>query len=165
MIITITEIGKAEHQSKGKNVWSELPIKYDSDKKSDNSRKITSFSAIWEKAKSFEVGKSYEVTLKKNDKGYWDWVDAKESDGTPKTKPYSGGSGTNWAEKNVLDRERFEFDKAKQPLIVRQSSVSSAVEYFKLHGNAPTPEQVIEVAKVFEEYVYSQGDMKQIEVE
>ena len=66
----------------------------------------------------------------------------------------SKGGGGNYAEKNKLDRERFEFDKdVRQKMIVNQSSLSTTVEFLKIkypEGNKDiTPEKVMELAARF----------------
>jgi len=170
MIITITEMGDATHQRKGKNAWSEMIVKYDSDKGSRES-KVTSFSKIWDDAKTMEVGKTYDVKVEKNGKGFWEWVAIKEGSAqdtgrsnTVSTGNRSGGNNSQgyWDERFKIDVERFQFDKDKQPLIIRQSCISSAVASVPVGTDV---DEIIERAKQFEAYVNSEADLEQMDIE
>jgi hypothetical protein len=168
VIITITEIGEAKHQSKGKSHWSEFEVKYTTDKGQDSKRTMRSFDNTWEASKAMEVGKSYDVSVKKNDKGYWEWVSIKETSaggGSQSAARQGGGnasSGGYWDEKFLLDKERFEFDKVKQPLIIRQSCISSAVASLPPGSSV---DEILARASAFEEYVNSEADLKPMDVE
>lgn len=100
----------------------------------------------------------------KDGKSYWTWVGIHRDDGTapaPVETPVAAAGntvkGSTWDEKNKLDRDRFEFDKEKQALIIRQSCLSSAVDLMKDHGKQPDVQAVLEVAKQFEVWVWARG--------
>lgn len=69
-----------------------------------------------------------------------------------KVTPASKG-GSTW--------ETAEERARKQVLIVRQSSLSSAVAYAATKKVPPTVEEILEVAKAFEGYVFSEDDVEE----
>lgn len=96
----------------------------------------------------------------KDGKEYWTWTGIHRDDGvapTPVETPVAAKGVNTYAEKNALDRERFEFDKEKQALIIRQSCLSSAVDLMKDHGKQPDVQKVLDVAKQFELWVWARG--------
>lgn len=124
---------------------------------------------VWNTLKAAKTGDIFEVTTQKNAAGFIDWIAIKTKEAvevvqaavarakTPTTVRAEKGekvAGT-WDEKNKLDRERFEFDKTKQGLIIRQSCLSTAVSMLAVKGMPIKPEEVVKVATYFENYVLS----------
>lgn len=105
-------------------------------------------------------GDAFDVKIEKIN-NFWNWTDIKKDDGSsthePEAPKIGGGypvkSTNTYAEKNELDRERFAFDKLKQPLIVRQSCLSSAVDLCKDHGSQPDTAKVLAVAQEMFDWV------------
>ena len=113
-------------------------------------------------------GDIFGIEYQKNEKGFNDWLVA-----TPKTavevvaeaaaRPARTQTQTRqaqgekvagtWDVKNQLDRERFDFDKVKQGLIIRQSCLSTAVAMHAIAGKAVKPQDVVSTAQYFEQYV------------
>jgi hypothetical protein len=98
----------------------------------------------------------------KDGKSYWTWTDIHRDDGTapaPVETPVAttAAKGGTWDEKNKLDRERFDFEKDKQALIIRQSCLSNAVLFVKDQGKKPTVAEVLELSAQFENYVWAKG--------
>jgi hypothetical protein len=81
-------------------------------------------------------------------RGYWDWVSIGGDNAVSETKPASAASGTRVTGSNYETKEER---AQRQILIVRQSSLSSAVE---LLGPGKSVDDVINVAKQFEAYVF-----------
>lgn len=99
-------------------------------------------------------GDVFDVKPVKNDKGYWDWVEAtsagKSVGGSGQTK----SEGFTAALRQGRDFETAEERAKKQVYIVRQSSVSSAIALAVANGQRPVTEaDVITSAKKIEEYV------------
>lgn len=168
MIITITEVSEVTQEKKNKNNWSECTVTFDGDR-GPQKKTFRSFGPDWQFCKNLEVGKSYDVKSVKDGK-FWKWVSVDEYNGTPQrasnaSTEASNGGGGYWGDRLKIDQERLEFDVAKQAYIVRQSSITNAIGYYGLHGAKPTPEEVIETAKLFEEYVFSNASFKEMEIE
>ena len=129
-------------------------ISYKTEDGKVKSMKVLPFSepqkAVAEAFASAASGDVYDVQLAKNDRGYWEFAAATKTgakESAPAAKGSTGASKGGW--------ETPEERAARQVMIVRQSSVSSAVNYASQLPN-PTVERVIEVAKQFEAYVLSQ---------
>src|SRR5690606_32546457 len=96
----------------------------------------------------------------KNDAGYGNWTQLKVINNLTPQVPTSTQQVTKStyetpeerAERRALDKEKFAFEKEKQKLIIRQSSLANAVNLLKGSGDE-TVEQIIEFAKEFEAYV------------
>ncbi len=131
---------------------------------------------VWAALEGAKKGDIFSIETKKNDKGFIDWLSVAAKDAvdyvaeaaaapararTPAQTRQAQGEkvSSTWDEKNKLDRERFEFDKEKQALIIRQSSLSTAVAYLALPGcdQPAVVQDVINIAKNFEQYVMT-GD-------
>ena len=124
-------------------------------------KKVMSFGAT---ANAFKVlaeavsGDTFNVTVVKNDKGYNDWTALTKGDASTAAAPSTGAAkATTTPTKTTY--ETPEERAQRQVLIVRQSSVSSAVAM--LCAGAKTPpslEAVLATAKAFEAYVFGQEE-------
>lgn len=127
-----------------------------------NEKSLMSFGAqadVFHYFNNGKVSKGDNITIQviKNDKGYNDWVSIGEGGGEVKQAAKSGG--------NPTPRSTYETPEERalrQVLIVRQSSVSSAIEFFKLNTKkVPAVQEVVEVAKFFEQYVFGKNSTPQ----
>ena len=128
MVIKVLDVSKPENKVKGKNAWSEIVLTYTGDK-GQKEKKFPSYVDIYPTIKNLTVGSSYEVTLKKEG-DFWQWTHVEEMDGlTTKLEDVKvlAKAKIDWDARNQLDRERFEFEKEKQVIIVRQSSLANAI--------------------------------------
>jgi hypothetical protein len=137
MLIKVTEVGDVETQKEGKRRWKQIRIDYETADKSDNYKILLDWANPDAYADAIDCKEDgfYEVKVVKNGK-YWNWESISESDVTefddkPSSKSYEKATtskGTDWAAKNLLDKERFEFEKEKQGLIIRQSCIGYAIQ-------------------------------------
>jgi hypothetical protein len=122
-------------------------------------KKVMSFGAT---ANAFKVlaesapQDTFEVTIVKNDKGYNDWTALTKADaGAPSTISAPTASKTTVPTKTTY--ETAEERAQRQVLIVRQSSVSSAVAMLVAGAKTPpTIDAVLGAAKAFEAYVFGE---------
>lgn len=109
---------------------------------------------VFEVISKAREGEFYDVTTEKNDKGYWDWTNATSSTGV---KSGTSQDSTNGAVGKTV-RSTYETPDeraAKQVYIVRQSSISNAIEFHGIHKNKVSVSNIIETAREFEAYVFS----------
>lgn len=143
-------------EDKGKYQMLDVAFKSEGQTKG---KKLMSFGAgaeVFKVLKSAPSGSSWSVSSQKNDKGFWDWVSITQggSSSASSTPSYSGGS-TVASPAPKSNYETAEERANRQVLIVRQSSVSNAVEFFKLNTKkVPSIEEVIQVARQIEDYVF-----------
>jgi len=129
-------------------------------------KKLFDFTAkaVWGTLLTANPGDVFEVERNKNDKGYWEWTgikpsiktdtDAPAQAVTSSTRPAASAAPSK--SERVGSWETPEERAVKQIYIVRQSNINSALEYAKHNrvGKEITADYVLNVAKVFEDYVF-----------
>jgi hypothetical protein len=150
MLINIVDVGSPNtHAAKNGRSYQSIEVTYKNEQGQVANKKLMSFSnpSVFNYIKELTKGAQVNVTTTKDANGYWQWtgIGGDGSVATPESKPATGGrvTGSNY--------ETKEERAARQILIVRQSSLSSAVE---LLGTGKSVAEVIATAKQFEEYVF-----------
>lgn len=139
----------------GKNTYKVMTVTHKnlSTNKVD-AKKLLSFAAdkgVWETLSKASKGDSFSVDEEKDPKGYWQWIAIHRQDGNVAPPPAANPAPAKPSWETAEERAQ------RQVLIVRQSCISSAVELCKDHGKQPNPDQVIQIAKAFEAYVFGTG--------
>ena len=151
MLINIIDVGSPNtHAAKNGRSYQSMEVTYKDDQGQVKNKKLMSFSnpSVFNHIKGLGKGDQINLRTEKDAAGYWQWIGI-EGDKTvateTKTTPQAGGrvTGSNY--------ETKEERAARQVLIVRQSSLSSAVE---LLGPGKSVAEVLAVAKQFEAYVF-----------
>ena len=148
----------ADVEDKGKYKMAEVAYK-DLVKGQVGSKKLMSFTnpLVYKTMVDAKKGEVYNVELVKNDKGYWDWTKVETanavntaSGGSP--EPAKSTAYTSPKSTYETPEERAK----KQVYIVRQSSLSTAVDYLNGTGaiKKSSAQDVITCAKEFEGYVF-----------
>jgi hypothetical protein len=106
---------------------------------------------VWSTLASAKSGDFFAIDREKNDAGYWEWRAVHRQDSPP--VPSTTGAVKQATTQARSTYETPEERAARQILIVRQSSVASAVAYLKGETDKPDPDYVVAVAKRFEAYV------------
>jgi len=128
------------------------------------SKKLMSFGA---NAGAFKTlaeatnGSQWEVTVVKNAQGYNDWPTVVPSSGATEATPSPQTSGAQARSQPGQTRSTYETPEERaqrQILIVRQSSLSAAVSTLAVGAKALKPDDVIAVAKQYENYVFDIKD-------
>lgn len=102
----------------------------------------------------------FEIEVKKNDRGYNDWVSAVKSNGastatTATSAPTRAPTTTAGTTSPKSTYETPEERAKKQIYIVRQSSISSAIDLLSVGQKSPPDvDKVLEAASRFEEFVF-----------
>jgi len=154
MQITVIDVGQpSSHSTKNGRSYQSMEVTYKNDNGQVQSKKLMSFSNpdVFKQAKDWKKGDTYDVNTQKDDNGYWQWVSigadavAQVSSSSAPSKPTTRVTGSNYETKE----ERAQ----RQVMIVRQSSISSAVTALTAEGKSPTVAEVLSMAKDFEGYV------------
>lgn len=152
------EVLSVSVEDKGKYKMMEVAYKASDGKVT--SKRVMSFGAaaeVFKRLTSAKQGDSFEIKSEKNEKGYWDWVGIGDP-GTASAAPAARSGGTS----NPSPKSTYETSEERanrQVLIVRQSSLSNAVDYLALNTKkVPSVQEVVEVAKFFESYVFGKQD-------
>ena len=109
---------------------------------------------IFDVASAATKGDVLEASFQQNEKGYWEFANLENTGTKAATAPETSVSAP--AARKGGDWETSEERARKQVYIVRQSSISAALEFLKhnLPKNAITVSDVVGVAKQFESYVF-----------
>lgn len=151
MNITIKVLSVSE-ENKGK--YNQLTVAYkDLGQQKLGEKKLMSFinKEVYNAIKAGE-GKEFEISMQKNDKGYWDWLAAGEPGSVASAPQASAKPAGGVSPKSSY--ETAEERAQRQVMIVRQSSLSTAASVLKTDKKQPTGQEVISLAKEFEAYVF-----------
>lgn len=147
-------------EDKGKYKMAEITFK-DLAKGQTSSKKLMSFSnpVVYKTLVDAKKGEVYTIEMQKNDKGFWDWTAAATatgvntaSGGSPEATTKTSGSSGFASPKSTY--ETPEERAKKQIYIVRQSSISAAIDTLKTDKKNPSKEEVVSVAKFYEAFVF-----------
>jgi hypothetical protein len=154
MLINIVDIGKPNSKTtKNGRSYQEIEVTYKNEQGQVGNKKLISFSnpSVFNHIKDLTKGDQINVTTTKDAAGYWQWTgiggESSEAPAVVQSKPAQAGgrvTGSNY--------ETKEERAARQVYIIRQSSLSTAVE---LLGQGKSVEEVIATAKQFEAYVFA----------
>ena len=163
MQITIVDVSPAQSKtaSTGRQ-YQEIELMFKDATGKPSSKKIMSFNTdLFKAVQGLQRGANVFVTRQKNDKtGYWDWVAIGE--GAPqKAQQAASSPGTRVSGSNYETKEER---AARQVMIVRQSSLSTAVASLAVGAKAsPLAADVIAYAKQLEAYVLGQGSDREVD--
>jgi hypothetical protein len=159
MQITVIDVGAPNtHAAKNGRSYQSMEVTYKNEQGQTQSKKLMSFSnpEVFKQAKEWQKGDSVNVNMTKDDAGYWQWVSIGEAGSAPSTPPqaFTGSKPAQGARVTGSNYETPEERAKKQVYIVRQSSISSAIDLLKSNGNDVKVENVLSVAKQLEDYVF-----------
>ena len=155
MLIEIIDIGSPVAVKK----YFTIEVAYRADGKTQG-KKLMSFLfpetyITLSKAKRGDV---FEVMSVKNDAGYWDWTEVTKSENhTGANIELAPVAGRDFKKESATVKNNYETAEeraARQVLIVRQSSLSTAVASHGIVGNLKTANDIISLAKEYEAYVF-----------
>ena len=155
MLINIVDVGAPNtHAAKNGRSYQSIEVTYKNDQGQVANKKLMSFSnpTVFNHIKGLTKGDAINVRTEKDAAGYWQWTgiggDNEVAETKSATQASTGGrvTGSNY--------ETKEERAARQVYIIRQSSLSTAVE---LLGQGKSVEDVIATAKQFEAYVFSKN--------
>ena len=150
--------------AKGSYQVIELAYKNKSFQDKLEGKKVMSFTNkdVFKVLAEAKFGDVFNVSRVKNDKGFWDWTAVNSGSASAAQGGSTGGvmaSGSYAAPVktgNVTPKSNYETSEeraARQVLIVRQSSISSAVE-FAVANKVKDEKEVLRLAGIFEAYVF-----------
>lgn len=140
------EILSVNVNSKGK--YQEADIAYKDKDGKTQGKKIVSFGypEVFKLLSNAKANEIYEIKAVKEN-NFWNWAEAKKIGET--TAPKAVGTPRSTYE---TPEERA----MKQVFIVRQSSLSNAIEFCTLIGNKKvTPGDILDLASTFEDFVFN----------
>lgn len=163
MQITVLSVN-VEKVKTAKGFYEKAEVAYKGEDGKVSGKNVMSFvnQKVFDTLKGCSGGEVLEVTTEKDDKGYWQWTAIGKGEVgqapavTTQTKAVATPKSTY---------ETPEERAQKQIYIVRQSSISSAIEYFRFLKELQfvehaTIEELLKTAKEFEDYVFAKAPAK-----
>lgn len=154
-------------RSDGKGTYDKASVTFKDGQGKVDSKLLVSFGAqakVFNTLVTAKKGDTFSIERVKNDKGYWDWTGSARQDAVvsngPAPAPRYAPNPENKAGVTTPVRSNYETPEERaqrQVYIVRQSSLANAVAYFGDNPARPTVEDIIRVAKEFENYVFGKG--------
>lgn len=161
MFVEIVDVVREDKpSSNGKGTYGQLTVTYRSNGKIAE-KKLMSFvnPNVFKYFEKAQKGDTVDVTSVKNEKtGFWDWTAIGTGDSGNASQTNSGGQAVSQTTTRVTgsNYETKEERAVKQRYIVRQSSVANAISALAINAKStPKSGEIVELAKVFEEYVFS----------
>jgi len=163
--------------AKGSYQVIELAYKNKSFQDKLEGKKVMSFTNkdVFATLSQAKFGDVFNVTRVKNDKGFWDWTALSTGDNEPMPSavaaPTSGGYAAPLKAGTVTPKSNYETSEeraARQVMIVRQSSLSTAVALYQhksFEKSNADPEIIIRMAKEFEAFVLGTNVAVEVQLE
>lgn len=152
------EIVTVDNINKGK--YNMLEVIYKDNTGKNVTKKVMSFAApeVFKVLSSAYKGQVYQIDSVKNEKtGYWDWTSASLAEAeTSSPSPTTAGV----AAARPVAKSNYETPEeraARQVFIVRQSSISAAVQHLNHVKKAYDVNEILQVASVLEQYVFGKA--------
>lgn len=161
MQITIIDVGQPNtHAAKNGRTYQSMEVTYKDEQGKVNNKKLMSFSnpSVFKTISTLNKGDSLNVKTEKDQNGYWQWTGILEEGEKQVAQQPSSGASSN-TRVTGSNYETKEERAARQVMIVRQSSLSTAVASLAIGAKAlaPSPADVIAYAKQLESYVMGQA--------
>lgn len=157
MKIRVIDVSQPESVNSGKNRYSKINVTYrDEDSGKVGAKQIVSFSypEVYQFLSKATKDLVLDIHLSKNDKGFWDWTGVGEMQSSNDSTAKSPAPAAPAAYKRpVPDYETGEERRERQHYIIRQSSISNAIETLKQDKKALGIEEVLSVAEKYEDWV------------
>jgi hypothetical protein len=157
MRVTLTKDVETSYTKTAKGGFSKAAIHYQEGQKPFN---LVSFKnpAVFEAFKTAKAGQAFEVESVKGDDGFYQWTSAKEVTNDAPAASVPGNGKPAWTP-GADPRETKEERAARQRLIVRQSSLSNAIEFLKNDDHRDDVSDLLELADRFTAWVYEAPDL------
>ena len=155
MQITVIDVGQPNtHSTKNGRSYQSMEVTYKNDSGQVQSKKLMSFSNpdVFKQAKDWQKGDTVDINTQKDDNGYWQWISI-GADAIAQASSNTSNTTSKTTRVTGSNYETKEERAQRQVMIVRQSSISSAISALTAEGKRPSVADILGMAKEFENYV------------
>ncbi len=154
--IEVLKINRSKAGKAGTKGYNVVEVAYKDPEGKTKGMKVLDFvqREVFSSLEGVNDGDYLDVEFEQNDKGYWQFKSVQKGEkpvGTTEGQKTSSSSGSSTG--RTGNWETAEERAARQVMIVRQSSLSTAVQLLALRKDKAGASEVIEVAKQFESFV------------
>ena len=138
MIVTLIDVSQPQSVKTQRGSYQSLEVSYRNEAGQVQGKKLMSFAnpAVFKEIQDYAKDDRLDIETFKDDNGYWQWKNiAKEGEAPPKTST-GGKANTRVTGSNY---ETSDERAKRQVYIVRQSSISNAVDLLTASGKGQTP--------------------------
>lgn len=158
----ITIIGVSiEDVKTAKGGYQKADVAYKNEQGKTEGKKVMSFvnQKVFDVLKQAKSGDVFDVKSEKDANNYWQWVEITAGGSVPAANsvPAAPSRATTGNPSPKSTYETPEERAKKQVYIVRQSSISAALEYSKSVKALKSVDEVIALARQFEAYVFEEA--------
>jgi hypothetical protein len=162
MEIQIIDVGTPNtHAAKNGRSYQSLEVTYKGSDGKVSAKKLMSFSnpSVFKAISALSKGATVDVVTQKDDAGYWQWTGINNGQAAPQTTQGASTPATSTTTRVTGSTyETPEERKVKQRLIVRQSSLSNAIDVLSIGAKTLDKEAVKSLAEEFASWVYKEDD-------
>jgi len=155
MIITLIDVSEPATTKTARGQYQSLEVSYKNEQGQVQGKKIMSFAnpAVFKSIQEFTKGDRLDVETFKDDNGYWQWKSVSlEGEGPVATAQV--GTPAKAGTKVVGSNYETSDERARrQVLIVRQSSLSNAVDILSVGAKSLDKAAVLSLAEELEQWV------------
>jgi len=169
MKIKVVAVEKGTANTKAGKPYDFLEVTYKNQSFGDKveNKKVMPFGSkeVFATLQNSKSGDVFTLQREKDNAGYWQWIGIASGD-VQIEQPSSGGNVPASKAATPAPKSTFETPEErakKQVYIVRQSSISAAIDTLKTDKKNPTKEEVVEVASFYETYVFGLDAIKAVE--
>lgn len=154
--ITVLTV-ESKHVPTDKGGYQQIEVTYKGPDGKLASKKLVSFGKGQKAAKALaeaKQGDSFTIEQEKNDKGYWDWLNASQAAPGTQFLPQEGKSSGTPVKSNY---ETAEERAKRQVMIVKQSSLAQAVALLSVGAKQPpSRDLVLQEAQAFVDWILAE---------
>ena len=163
MKIKIIAVEAANAKTKAGKDYKFLEVTYKNlsfDNKTET-KKLMPFGSkeVFKEIENAGAGDVFTLLREKDNDGFWQWIGISAGDVELETTTAPTATAAPKAGGATPAKSTFETPEEraiKQVYIVRQSSISAAIDTLKTDKKNPSKEEVVELAKYYESYVFGQ---------
>ena len=156
MVIRIIDVEESTATNKANKPYTVLDISYKNvtfqDKVESKKHNQYGDKTVYATLKNAKKGDVFTILREKDDAGYWQWVGIEQGENVPMTatKTATPQAATAAPKSNF---ETPDERAKKQVYIIKQSCLGYAIESLKTDKKNPTPQEVMDLAHVYVDYV------------
>jgi hypothetical protein len=166
MQITVIDVGQPNtHTAKNGRSYQSMEVTYKGENGNVASKKLMSFANpdVFKSAQTWTKNDTVNVNAQKDDNGYWQWISILGEGESAPVQAKTTATPNKSTRVTGSNYETKEERAQRQVMIVRQSSISSAVNVLTAEGKSPSAKEVLGLAKTFENYVMDNKTIETME--
>jgi hypothetical protein len=157
MVIRIIDVEESTATNKANKPYTVLDISYKNvtfqDKVESKKHNQYGDKTVYATLKDAKKGDVFTILREKDDAGYWQWVGIEQGENAPMAAAPNKAAPQAATAAPKSNFETPDERAKKQVYIIKQSCLGYAIESLKTDKKNPTPQEVMDLAQVYVDYV------------